>query len=91
MRQSNPELESPHSLAISLYGILLNVKTNPVHKLEPSDEIWRSGNIGWGGFCEELSAAQVPSDMSAPASEKLKRDGGSSEENRESVGRRGRP
>lgn len=71
--------------AISTKGLLLvNVKTNPVHKLKLSDEIGRCGSTGWSGSCDELLAAQAPSDMSAPASEKLRRDG-SSEENPASV------
>lgn len=43
-----------------------------------------------GRACAELSAAQTPSEMPAPASENLTRDGGSSEENRASVEGRGR-
>lgn len=80
----------PPPPSISPYRILLNVKTNHLHTLELSDEIGRYGNIGWGGFSDELSAAQAPSDVSPPASEKLMRDGGGSEGNRASVAGRGR-
>lgn len=70
--------------AISPNGPLLNVNINPVHKLKLSDLRLGDVGVGWSGSCDELLAAQTPSDMSAPASEKLKRDG-SSEENRASV------
>ena len=43
-----------------------------------------------GRACAELSAAHAPSEMPAPASEDLTRDGGSAEENRASVEGRGK-
>lgn len=81
----------PPPPGISPHGILLNVKASPARKLELSDEMGRCRSTGWGGSCDELLAAQAPSDISAPASEKLMRDGGSSEENPASVGGRRRP
>lgn len=56
-----------------------------MHKLKLSDESGRRSRTGWSGSCAELLGAQAPSDMSAPASEKLTRDG-SSEGKRASVG-----
>ena len=74
---------------ISPNGLLLNVQINPVHQLKLSDETGRCGRTaGRSGSCAELLAAPAPSDMSAPASEELRRDG-RSEENRASVGGEG--